>query len=97
VPVYSVKIKGQETVRVVKAMTIAGARNHVLKDMAEAKMLDAETAFELFGKGIKMENATAEAADEQPEQPEQTSVDDPGPQTTTEAMAATKPKGGKAK
>lgn len=58
-PVYQVDHAGKK--RMVKASTSAGARNHVLKDAATVKMLDAEEAVALAAEGIKMETAGEEA------------------------------------
>ena len=44
-PLYLVTLDGKK--RVVKASTSAGARNHVIKHLAEVKAIDAEEAFEI--------------------------------------------------
>lgn len=59
-PVYKVTIG--DKVRMIKAKTSAGARNHALKDLATVEQIETEDAIELAGKGIKLETAGEEAA-----------------------------------
>lgn len=62
-PVYLANLNGKESL--IKAATVAGARNHVLKPIApEISMLDGEGVAEAMGRGLKLEHAgeTAEEA-----------------------------------
>lgn len=54
-PLYLVTVDNKK--RVIKASTSAGARNHVLKNLATVKQIDAEEAFDLAEEGVKVETA----------------------------------------
>lgn len=60
-PIYMVTVDGHESPRLVKAMTGAGARNFVAKEIVTATQIDAEKAFELGCEGVKLEDATTES------------------------------------
>ncbi|MGL5735483.1 MAG: hypothetical protein ACRCYS_11505 [Beijerinckiaceae bacterium] len=57
-PIYLVTMSGKK--RLVKAATSAGARNHVLKGIADVKAIDAEEAIDLSTQGIVLETAGEE-------------------------------------
>lgn len=57
-PLYLVTVDGKK--RLVKASTSAGARNHVLKNLATVAQVDPEEAFALAGEGVKLETAGEE-------------------------------------
>lgn len=57
-PIYSATINGKK--RLVKAATIAGARNHLVKPLVpEITMLDAEAVADAMADGTKVEDASA--------------------------------------
>lgn len=60
-PIYGVKVRGDEKERIVRASSAAKARDHVV----EAKALNAEELADAIGKGAEIETASegeAEAA-----------------------------------
>ena len=64
-PIYSTTFNGEK--RLIKASTIAGARNHLLKPLSpELTMLDAEGVAEAMGSGLKVEDASAPAPEPEP-------------------------------
>jgi hypothetical protein len=57
-PYYTAKLNGED--RLIKAKTIAGARNHLIKPLAtEVTLLDTDGVAELMGRGVKVEDASA--------------------------------------
>lgn len=58
-PLYSVSTKNVDGIRIVKASTIAGARNHVAKDIVTAELLEAEAALALDPK-LTIETASTD-------------------------------------
>ena len=70
-PIYLCNHEGKK--RLVKAATIAGARNHILKPATapEITMLDAEGVADAMGEGLKLEKA----GEQVPVDPPQTEPD----------------------
>ena len=62
-PIYEVKIRGDENGRVVRASSAAKARDHVV----EAKALNAEELADAIAAGSAIETATEAEADTAPE------------------------------
>lgn len=64
-PLYQLSVANVEGTRVVRASTIAGARNHIAKEIITAESLDAEAALKL-DPSLKIEDATTEETDPAP-------------------------------
>lgn len=59
-PLYEVKIAGQEKPRLIKASTPGGARNFATKSGVTVAHADAERAYALAADGVVLEDAGAE-------------------------------------
>lgn len=59
-PIYAVTTKGEESTRLVKAKTSAGAQSFATKGLVTVELADAEAVHDLATKGVKIEDASAE-------------------------------------
>lgn len=61
-PIYRVKVKGADKLRLVRATSAAQARNHV----AEADAISADEMADLLASGVELETASTDPAPELP-------------------------------